>query len=123
MAAAVISSLSSASSGKECSPRILSIDPVSAHRARGSTAWCRLAQRRADPISARNVSPVQESDAADALEEVGGEGAGEGATAQEVVVVAEANAVADAGSEPRSLELPGLDPAANGLLVRANAAI
>jgi hypothetical protein len=43
------------------------------------------------------------------------------APAQEVLVVSEANAVADAGPNLVALQLTVLDPAANGLLVGANA--
>jgi hypothetical protein len=53
-------------------------------------------------------------------QELGCDGAGESAPAEEGFVVAEANAIDDAGAEARSLEFPGLDPAANGLLLGAD---
>jgi len=53
---------------------------------------------------------------------VGGDGGGERASAQEVLVVRPLDAIADAGAKPGGLELPALDPAADGLLVGADAA-
>jgi hypothetical protein len=52
---------------------------------------------------------------------VRGDRTGEGAPAQEVLVVPEADAVADTGADAGGLEFPGLDPAAHGLYVGANA--
>src|SRR5215211_4055752 len=49
-------------------------------------------------------------------EEVGGDGGGERASAQEVLVVRPLDAIADAGAEPCGFEISALDPAANGLL-------
>jgi hypothetical protein len=51
---------------------------------------------------------------------VRGDRTGEGAPAQEVLVVSEADAVADTGAEAGGLELPMLDSAAHRLLVGAD---
>jgi hypothetical protein len=71
-------------------------------------------QRGADPITAGSLGARQEFVPADARLRSWA------AMAQEVFVVAEANEVADACSEPRSRELPGLDRPANGLFVGTN---
>src|SRR5215204_7822014 len=77
------------------------------------------AARRAAERACRSWSGV--SCCRSSPEEVRGDGPGEDATAQEVLVVPKANAIADAGDEARSLEVAVLDPAALGLLVGTGA--
>src|SRR5215203_5132773 len=77
------------------------------------------AARRAAERACRSWSGV--SCCRSSPEEVRGDGPGEDATAQEVLVVPKANAIADAGAEAQTLELAALDPATNSLLVGTDA--